>query len=128
MMNLAAISQEGMEKSLLISLILILGVILYLKLIRGLKQKRLNQSFASIIGYDKEGENIVINYSIPVKIDSEFIFKSPEGTVLYSLPIFHESKGEYSISVPSVKFNGEFVLLSLSTNRQKISKKIYLNI
>ncbi len=129
MIYLTNIPKENVERAMLISLILILGVILYFKLIKSLNAKRLSQSYVAVSGYDLIGEKLEIRYSIPSALDSLFTFTNDQGEVILTAPFNHELGGDFVTLVPLNGFKEEkLVYLNFQNEKQKISKKIYLNI
>ena len=119
---------ENAQHALLISLIVILGVIMYLRLLRNLKNKRNTASFSYVEGYNKiEGKHI-IKYVAGDNENSEMILEDTGGKELARRTISHELGGVFEtvFSIPQV--DSEYVLLKWNTKNQKIVKKIYLEI
>ncbi|MFK7755967.1 MAG: hypothetical protein AB8B53_03425 [Flavobacteriales bacterium] len=123
-----AVSRENTEKALLISLIVVLGIILYMKLIRSLKKKRLNDTFSSIDSYDVENKELVVRYTIPGKIDSKFDFHTAAGDFEISFPITQSQGGQHEFRVSIGAFSQKLVVLSFQTENQKITKRIRLDV
>ncbi len=122
------ISTENTEKALLVSLIVVLGVIMYMKLIRSLKKKRLNETYSSIDGYDIENDHLVIRYTIPTKLKSSFEFRNESGVIEQTYDISQSEGGNHEFRTPLSDFKTQLLVLSFETQNQKITKKIRLNI
>jgi len=114
--------------SLYMFLIVLLGVVMYLKLIKFLQKKRLSNSYSSIESYKKVKGKHIITYSAANNEDSEMVIESVSGDVLCNARINHEAAGEYNVTFQIPKVEGEFVNLLWKTNKQRIKKKIYLEI
>ena len=65
---------KDFEKPMLISLVIVLGLILYMRLLKSLKKRKASANYITIDGYDVKGTDIEIRYSSPEAIDAEFIF------------------------------------------------------
>ncbi len=117
---------DHLEKPLLISLIFVLGLILYMKLIRGLKNRRLSQEYLSIDGYDLVRSNVIsVKYSSHEKIDAQFIF-SNENSVLKNEHVYHETGGNFQYELDISEVNDPYLKLEIQTERQKIVKKLLI--
>jgi len=119
---------EKFQHALLVSLIVILGVIMYLKFIRNMKFKRLSQSFSVIEGYDRIDGKHIVTYSVSGGEESEMVLKDVGGKVLCNAKIAHETAGTFKTEFSIPRVNSEYVILNWNTRNQKISKKIYLEI
>ncbi len=119
---------EKFQHALLISLIVILGVIMYLRFIRNSKNKRLSADYSFIEGYNKTGEQHVITYNIGRSEDTEMVIMDLDGKELCNARIIHEKPGTFKAEFKIPNVNSEYVILIWNTKNQKISKKIYVNI
>ncbi len=119
---------EQFQHALLVSLIVILGVIMYLRFIRNSKNKRLTANYSFIEGYDKFGENHVVTYCVGNSEDTEMTIQDLEGKVLCNAKITHESPGTYKTEFRIPRVSSEYVILNWQTKNQKIRKKIYLDV
>jgi len=128
MYHFLAVSRENTEKAMLISLIVILGIIMYMKLIKSLKKKRLNNTFSSIDSYDVENKELVVRYTVPGAIKSAFIFQNETGAQVGSYDINQTEKGSYEFRTAVSDFKDQSLVLSFTTENQKITKKIRLNV
>ena len=126
-MMILAINMENLEKSLLISLVVVLGIILYIKLIQNLKKKRLSSSFSYISGYDVNEKSIVVNIGLVKPLNSNLVLTSEKGETILNIPFTGEYAGNHSVEFSKEGLDHEFLYLSFNTENQKITKKIYLN-
>ncbi len=121
-------SMKEMEKPLLISLIVVLGLILYVKLLRSLKKKRLENTYVSIDGYDIINEQLEIRYSSINAVKANFQFISEKEVENFTEEVNQSEGGEFKFAIPVSKFSSDTVQFCMTTSKQKISKKIYLTI
>jgi len=122
--------QDITERALLVSLILLLGLIMYFRLIRGLKQKRVNQSYLAIEGYDKTEEGITVRVTKTPNQTGEFSVKSEAGVELMKSTLKKDvnPKYEFLINNDILDYSENHIILSFESNLQSLSKKIYLDI
>jgi hypothetical protein len=119
---------KDFEKPMLISLVIVLGLILYMRLLKSLKKKKASANYITINGYDVKGTNVEIRYSSPEAIDAEFIFNDDSNNEISKASIAHPEKGSYSYLLPIPSISKEVIHFHCETSNQKISKKIYLTI
>lgn len=119
---------EKVQHALLISLIVVLGVIMYLRLLRNLKNKRKTASFSFIEGYDKIDGTHVIKYNIGESESSDMVIEDTRGNELSRKTITHEISGTFETVFTIPDIQSEYVLLKWHTKNQKIVKKIYLEV
>ena len=87
---------ENFEKPMLISLIIVLGLILYMRLLKSLNRRKNSTKYnISIDGYDVKGTDLEIRYSCQEAIDTEFLFKDKSNKEIKKASIVHTKKGNY---------------------------------
>lgn len=119
---------ENFEKPMLISLIIVLGLILYMRLLKSLNRRKNSNKYISIDGYDVKGTDLEIRYSSQEAIDTEFLFKDKSNKEIKKASIVHTEKGNYVYTISISGITEETIRFHCETSNQKIDKRIYLSV